>query len=894
MQTPVPPATETKHLPDRDLLFSHITEHMFDLVALTDMEGTFTHFAKSIRQLGYGQDDLVGKHILELVHPEDIPEVTQALTDLLREQRQKLTPCRCRTAWGNYLWLEVLGHVVIDADGIARRGIFSGRIIQERKETELALQRHQQYTDSLLAAIPDLIFVLDREGRFLDARAPGGMRYYRPREEFIHRNVRDVLPEAVSAVILRGLAEVLAGRPFPAFEYRLRMSEAPELSEFECALSPFGEHEAIAVVRDITQHKRTEDSLRASENKWRSYVESAPIGVFVVDRAGQVLEANPAASLMTGFADAELRQKHFFDLLAPESRTAGYHHLRQVVGHGQAIGDFRYVHRDGGTRWCSLSAVRLGDDRFLGFAVEITARKEFEHSLEMTRETYRVLLDSLRDAIFVQDERGVLLDVNRGTEHMLGRERAALLGRDTSPWHSPDRNDPAAIRSLVEEVFQTGEPRRFEIQARRGNGEDFPMEILAHKSVWFGRPAVVSIARDLSEQRRAEAEKDRLREDLAHAQKMETVGRLAGGIAHEFNNMLGVIMGYAELALAKTGLAESLAEDLRQIQKAAERSVDITRQLLTFAHKDGAGSPTILEVNESIGGMLGMLGRLLGENLRVEWTPGDGVGCVRLDPTHLNQILSNLLLNARDATGAKGQVRVATERLRLDAAACAHRVGVEPGPFVRLTVADNGKGMDEKVLSCLFEPFFSTKETGKGTGLGLSIVYGLVSRASGFIEVKSRMGQGTTFAIFLPASDAVASSEPSPPVEADPRPARNRTILLVEDEAAILKLAQVMLSKSGYQVLAAADTETAMRISRENPASIDLLLTDVVMPGMDGHELSMWIAAQQPGMRCLYMSGYPSDVIARHGIPEVGQGFLQKPFSVKDLLRAVRVAMDGV
>ena len=381
-------------------------------------------------------------------------------------------------------------------------------------------------------------------------------------------------------------------------------------------------------------------------------------------------------------------------------------------------------------------------------------------------------------------------------------------------------------------------------------------------------------------------EKAKLERQLLQAQKMESIGRLAGGVAHDFNNMLQGILGYCELMLLDMEPTDPRRSDLLEIRKAAKRSAALTRQLLAFARQQPA-APKVVDLNGIAGGMLKMLKRLIGEDIELDWQPAAQLWPVKIDPSQVDQLLANLVVNARDAIRDGGRIGIRTENVTLDEAYCACNINATPGDYVLLTVNDSGCGMDRQTINQIFEPFFTTKEPGKGTGLGLSTVYGLVRQNNGYINVYSEPGQGTTFRVYLPRCAAPAG-EPETVAEKPAATAGGReTILLVEDEKAILTLAETLLSRLGYTVLAAATPHQALE-SASQTDRIDLLITDVVMPGMNGRELAEQLTARRPELKVLYMSGYPAEVISSQTMLGKGVHFIQKPFTLDDLAAKIR------
>ncbi|HAS82761.1 MAG TPA: hypothetical protein DCS43_08850 [Verrucomicrobia bacterium] len=401
-------------------------------------------------------------------------------------------------------------------------------------------------------------------------------------------------------------------------------------------------------------------------------------------------------------------------------------------------------------------------------------------------------------------------------------------------------------------------------------------------------PEMFGINVDLTERKRAEADREKLMEQLSQARKMESVGRLAGGVAHDFNNMLGVILGQAELALDMLEPGDSLQERLQEIRKAAERSAELTRQLLAFARKQTV-QPRVLDLNETVEGMLKMLRRLVGEHIELKWMPCLRLGYVHIDPVQVHQILTNVCENARESIADTGTIIIKTERIPCNAEFCSRHEGSIPGDHACLTVADSGIGMDAEMLTHLFEPFFTTKKLGEGTGLGLATVYGVVKQNKGFIRVESQPGKGSAFHIYFPIhASAPAVSKAS---QAAATRGGKETIMLVEDEPAILKMITGMLEALGYTVVASGDPVAALELARTYQGKLDLLLTDVIMPGMNGKALAMAVTDLHPGIGLIFMSGYTANIIAPHGVLDEGVHFIQKPFFMHDLSARIRDAL---
>jgi PAS domain S-box-containing protein len=522
-------------------------------------------------------------------------------------------------------------------------------------------------------------------------------------------------------------------------------------------------------------------------------------------------------------------------------------------------------------------------------AREIEEHKQTEAALRREQLFSKKIIESLPGIFYLYTYPELRLILwNREHESLLGYGVGEIAGRHITEWHVPESEN--AILNAIEVVMTQGSAS-VEASLLRKDGSSVPFILTGIKFEVQGQRYLMGLGIDITDRKRAEAEAEKLQVQLTQGQKMESVGRLAGGIAHDFNNMLGVILGYSELALERVEAGQPMYLALQGIQQAAQRSADLTRQLLAFARKQTV-APKVLDLNETVAGMLNMLRRLIGENIDLAWLPSEGLWPIKMDPTQIDQVLANLCVNARDAIGDTGKVTIETGNVFVDEAYCADHAGSVHGEYVLLAVNDNGRGMDHETLSHLFEPFFTTKEMGKGTGLGLATVYGIIKQNYGFIDVYSEPGQGTTFKMYLPRY--VAKYERLSESEAaKPAAPGHETILLVEDEPMVLELTEVMLKNLGYTVLPAVSPGEAIRLAREHAGEIHLLMTDVVMPEMNGRDLARNLLSLYPDLKRLFMSGYTADVIAHHGVLEEGVQFIQKPFTMQDLAAKIRyVLMD--
>ena len=491
------------------------------------------------------------------------------------------------------------------------------------------------------------------------------------------------------------------------------------------------------------------------------------------------------------------------------------------------------------------------------------------------------------EAVFWLERNGRFSYVNLQACRSLGYSRDELLSMYL--WDI-DPDFPRERWTKHWEQLRTVGRRTFETRHRRKDGRIFPIEVSACQVTLGDEEFHAAFVRDITDRKKALEERARLQEQLQQAQKLEAVGTLAGGVAHDFNNMLSVILGYSEMLRNKLPAGHGTLRDIGEIEKAARRSMDITRQLLAFSRKQVI-APVALDMNHQIDSTMKMLGRLIGENMELDFGPGEELWKVQLDPSQLDQILINLVVNARDAMPKGGALTIATSNVTPAREPLPFNGDASPGQYVRLSVGDSGTGMEKEVLSHIFEPFFTTKETGKGTGLGLATVYGIIKQNNGFIDVQSKPGVGTTFDIYFPRFEGEDKiPERTEPTPGDPE---STTILLVEDDDMVRHMTVNMLETLGHTVLAVPGPLAALSFCETTHVPIDLLLTDTVMPKMDGAELSARIQALRPGIKVLFMSGYPTRVGGGRKVLPQTANFIEKPFTKDQLASKIRNILHG-
>ena len=652
---------------------------------------------------------------------------------------------------------------------------------------------------------------------------------------------------------------------------QLRTAELTELNE--------------QLLEEVVQHKDARQQLEQSESKFRTLIDLAAVGILLGSNDGIITEANRSMCEIVDMSRDDLIGLHISQLPFTEDSLDQSPLRFDLLKMGRKVVSERRIKRnDGSVIAIEMQTILMPDGTYQSIFNDITERLQVEDELRDSEERFRTLHNASFGGIAIHDE-GWIIDCNQGLSDMTGYSRTELIGMDglqliTARW-----------REVARENMKQESTQAYEVEITSKDGSIVPVSIRGSMIPYRGRTVRVTEFRDITDQRQAAEDKQRLEEQLFQAQKMETIGQLAGGIAHDFNNMLGVIIGHSEMAMMKTDDTAPIHNDLTKIRKAADRSAEITRQLLAFARKQTV-EPTILDLNETVEGMLQMIRRLIGEDIKLIWMPGDDLWSVKMDASQLDQVLVNLCINARDAIAGGGELEVKLKN-------CIHRENeideesesTELVEYVCLSVRDNGCGMDEDVQNHAFEPFFTTKEVGAGTGLGLATVYGAVKQNNGAIRVKSRVGEGTIIEIFLPRYTGEQAEGPlSQILEADV--SGSETILVVEDEETILDLAHEMLDSLGYKVMCTVSPLQAITIAETYHEPIDLFLLDVVMPEINGRDLADQLLTIKPEAQCLFMSGYTADIIANQGLLEDGVDLIQKPFSQQDLVVKVRQLLD--
>ncbi|MFO0947325.1 MAG: PAS domain S-box protein [Planctomycetota bacterium] len=769
-----------------------------------------------------------------------------------------------------------IGGIIIFSEDITERKLAQ----QKMREREVRFQKVFENADTGIA-------ISDASGRLLECNpAYCKLLGYTPKElqsssfaSYIHPDDRE-----------RNLALIasLQKGEIPSFEienrYRHKDGRSVWVHKFTALLPKDSDAPSnmMALVTDITERRAAEQSLRESEERYRKLMDVLPGAVFV-HANDEIVFCNPAFVRLMGVERADaLLGKSPFDIVPSD-----YHSLlrsridKMRRSHDPLPGVEMHLLRPDG-RTVPVYSVATAFSGFGPHAILVACSDltERERSIQLLRS----VMDSVTDAILTIDEHGIIQSSNPGSERSFGYSEIELVGKNVKllmpPPYNEEHDDYIAnyLRTGVARMIGSGR----EAEGLRRDGTRFPVEITITEFQIDGERRFTGVLRDITARQRLEAE-------LQQAQKMEAVGRLAGGVAHDFNNLLTIINGYSDMLLTKMPDPTTASEFIVAIRDAGNRAARLTQQLLAFSRK-AVVEPRSLDLNEIVAQSAKLLLRLIGEDILLSVLTDPNLPRIRADSGQIDQLIMNLVVNARDAMPKGGRLTIETKPITIAPDDAKGHVDVKPGKYARLAIADTGHGMPEEVKCRIFEPFFTTKGIGKGTGLGLAVVHGVVTQCGGYVEVRTIVGEGTTFYLFFPAVAGEAET-PAPPDRSPPAHGKE-TILLVEDEDSVRIIARRALESQGYRVLASARGTEALRLAENFAEPIDMLVTDIVMPEVGGRQLAESIKELRPNILVLYMSGYTDDSVVHHGVLEANDAFLQKPFTPQTLARKVRAILD--
>ena len=850
-----------------------------------------TEFAnqRMAEMLGLQPFALVGVHPYDFVDSEWRQQAEKFLTSV-RNGDGGAAEMKLRREDGSVLWSFVSASPVLDDQGRYNGALVLISDIGERKKAEDALRLHA----TALNAAANAIVITDPKGTILWVNPAFTTLTGYELEDAVGENPRILKSgehnpgfyKELWSTILEGKAwhGEMVNRHKNGTAYSEEMTIAPVRSD-NGTITHF-----IAIKQDVNARNHAREALRRSEELFRRLVEHSSDGKLLVDKNARIHYATESACRISGFERRELLGKSLFDFAYHEDQVTA----RQIFQHSlDAPGctvewSFRALHRDGSWRYLEgTCANHLQDSDVEAVVVNFrdsTARTMAEEALSRTEAKYREIFENVVIGIYQSTPEGRFLAMNRAFAATLGFDSPEAAIQQVPDIAQHLYADPARREEFRRALARDGVVRNFEYEVRRRDGR--LMWLIENARAVFDREGKIryyeGTVEDVTERKTLEMQ-------LRQAQKLEAVGQLAGGVAHDFNNMLGVILGYSDIMQTQIAADQPAFKGTLEIQKAARRAAGLTRQLLAFSRKQIL-QPQVLNLNTLIEELSKMLRRLIRDDVEFVVRAGEGLQKVKADPGQLEQVIMNLAVNARDAMPQGGQLLIETANVSVDEDFAARHAPMQPGQYVVLSVSDGGTGMDADTLSHIFEPFFTTKELGKGTGLGLSIVYGIVKQSGGYIWVDSKPGHGTTFRIYLPPTAETIVSVAAP---ARARPVGgHEAILLVEDDESLCELIKLILENAGYRVLQAHSGPEAMAL-QETSGTIDLLLTDVIMPGgMNGGQLSDALCQRQPGLRTLCMTGYAGELESLGSTVARNVVILSKPFTSEGLLQKIRETLD--
>ena len=767
-------------------------------------------------------------------------------------------------------------------------------VIEERNRAEEELRKSEERYRSILENIEEGYFEVDLAGNFTFANDALCRIAEYDRDELIGMNNRDYTTHETAKEMYRVFSKTYqTGEPAKIVDYDIfRKDGSTRTLELSASLmtdstgKPSGFR---GLVRDVTERKQAEEALRESEERYRSLFQNNHAAMLLIDpESAHIVDANPAACSFYGWGHKELSSKKIFDI-----NTLTHEQIFQEIERAKSEQSqhFFFRHRLARGEIVDVEVfsgpITLNGKKLLYSIVhDITERKKAIEALRDSEKKYRTVLEANPDPVVVYDIEGKVVYFNPAFTRVFGWSLGKRLGKKMDlfvPEENWTETKMMVNRVLAGESFSGIESRRYTKE-----GKIIPVSISgAVLRDMDGNPvgSVINL-RDISGQKNLESQ-------LQHAQKMEAVGTLAGGIAHDFNNLLQAIQGYTELLLMRKKEGEPGFRELREIIRASKRGAELTQQLLTFSRKvESKRKP--LDLNQEVGELRQLLERTLPKMIEVEFNLAHDLRMINADSAQLKQVLMNLAVNAKDAMPEGGKIIVETQNITLDQELCTRYSEVKPGDYVLLSMADTGHGMEKEILEHIFDPFYTTKEVGKGTGLGLAIVYGIVKSHEGYVMCYSRPGSGTSFRIYLPVSKAATDHEEAAESLESKSPAMggDETILLVDDEEFIRELGVYVLGQAGYTVLTASNGEQALEVYRKEQAHIDLIILDLIMPGMGGSKCLAELLKIGPQALILIASGYSPDASTKGALEAGAAGFINKPYDNKQLLDLVREILD--
>jgi PAS domain S-box-containing protein len=848
---------------------------------LVSLEGRFLKVNSAFcHMLGYSESELLSMTFVEVTHPDDISASNEWVRNLLSGKSTSIDlEKRYLHKTGNVVWGIVRSFLLRDAIGHPLFFSTSIQDITDRKQAEKALQQSEEKYRDLFENAIDPIVILDAEHNFVDMNKRALELFGYSREEFLQMKVFDIIPSEQVAASKEEFEKLHTKGKYEKFVGKIRTKDGRWL-DIEVSSSAIVKNGKIIgsrdIIRDITERKKTEENLYL--NKYM--IDNIQEMILWVDPEAHFVFVNDHTCRTLGYTREELLYMtvHDIDPNFPEEVWPQHWENIKQSGRARTIETIA-LHKNG--RRIPIEVVInylnfFGKEFHCCFVHDITERKKAEEILKESEDRFRILLDKGFDGIFIHRDL-IILDMNQRMADISGYSPSELLQSNVINLFTPDS------QKSIHNYISSGQKGYYEVKLLRKEGQIVDIEAFGAPCKFHGRGARIVAIRDITEQKK-------LHEQLRQAQKMEAIGHLAGGVAHDFNNILSAIVGYAHLTLLKLKDDDPLRMNIEEILTASDKAANLTQSLLAFSRKQLIVSKPV-SINSIVFNMKKILDRIIGEDIDFK-VINNAVNdlIVKVDKGQIEHVLMNLATNARDAMPDGGKLTITTEEINIDEHFIRMHQEGEIGKYAVITVTDTGVGMDKKTRENIFEPFFTTKEVGKGTGLGLAMVYGTIKQHNGFINVYSEQGKGTTFNIYLPLAESVV--EHMGKNEEAPVASGNEKILLIEDDQDVRRSIKSLLEEFGHTVIEAADGDQAITLFSKNKDFFQLVISDVIMPRQSGKEVYDELKKIRPDIKILFVSGYSADILTKKGIVGEGINFISKPINPEVFFRKIREVLD--
>lgn len=895
--------SELEDLKEKYRQYQTLVENSKDMLYRMSLpDGRYEYVSSGVIEVfGYTPDEMYASPLMiqKVIHPDFLGYFHDQWERLLNGDMPPNYEYKIRHRSGETRWVNQRNTLFLNDAGIPIAIEGTVRDVTESKKIEEELKTAKDFAENLLETANTIVVTLDSDARITTFNRFAEKLTGYSKAEVIGRNwIELFVPNGGKEVIPSVFEKALDNMPeVSQYENPIVIKNGEErLIQWNNNVLRNSDGEITGVLSigmDVTRQKAAEELLRKSEEKFRVLTENTEDIVISYNIDGIITYINPRVE-QYGYRQEEVISRNIIDFVFQEDRDIVLRDFQKTVSTGTEIStQFRIVGKNNNVYWVEDSArIQYDDDGnmsgLIGVIRDITERKRAEAAIRESEERYRLLAETARDIILLHTIDGVITYANKAGLDFTGYMENEFIGKIITEI-IPEKYQNTISERLGARLRGVKDTFLYELEFVNARGELIPLEVNSSPIVVDGKiTSILVVARDISERKAAQEERGKLEAQLRQSQKMEAIGQLAGGVAHDFNNLLMVIAGNCELAMMHIDSDDALYSDIQEIKATSDRAAQITRQLLAFSRKDII-SPEVLNLNDIISEQMAFLERLIYEDISIRTCLAEDLWNINIDPTQVHQILMNFTVNSCDAIEGSGTITIETRNAVFDEEYCDNNIYANPGDYVLLSYTDSGNGIDSEIRDKVFEPFFTTKDKSKGTGLGLSTVYGIVKQNDGIINVYSEPGMGATFNVYFPRCCTNQVSDTSKKSELPLT--GTETVMIVEDESNILNLVKKILSEYGYNIIVCKTVTEAIDKAQEDN-EIHLLLTDVVMPEMNGRELNNIVKELKPGIKTLFMSGYSADVIANRGVIDHGVNFIQKPFQLTALIRKVREVLD--